>query len=397
MHQRNMWAFTLVELIVVITIVGILSTIGFVSYSGYLTWARDSNRISQMVKLSDSLQVYSATKTLPLPDNYVEIQASWSTIAYQWEVWVDVLETIDYTNGGTDPKDDSYYSYMLTKDRNSMQLMALMEEQWSVAQTDIQINPIIDTTYAADYSDRYPKVYGRKLWILTELGTNTPVQQLSLTTFEILTETGYTWHISDDEKVSWDSAWDLVAIIPDGSCKRIKQTGWASGNGTYTINPGWTGKISVYCDMETSGWGWTMVARSVAWGTWSFWWNISTGDVNDDTQPYSMGSKWTSIPFDQVFIAGYESWKIIWGSMNFKMNAWRTDLLPLTSTTASFTVIDMNNPLWNMSWWTSISMWNTSSTTYYDMWWSQRNHPPAWYRDSHGWFSPQTPGMMFIK
>jgi hypothetical protein len=27
-----------------------------------------------MVKLSDSLQVYSATKSLPLPDNYVEIE-----------------------------------------------------------------------------------------------------------------------------------------------------------------------------------------------------------------------------------------------------------------------------------------------------------------------------------
>jgi prepilin-type N-terminal cleavage/methylation domain-containing protein len=84
MQKFNFKAFTLVELIVVITIVWILSTIGFVSYSGYLTWARDSNRISQMVKLSDSLQVYSATKSLPLPDNYVEIHASWSVIAYQW-------------------------------------------------------------------------------------------------------------------------------------------------------------------------------------------------------------------------------------------------------------------------------------------------------------------------
>jgi len=48
MQKINIRAFTLVELIVVITIVGILSTVGFVSYSGYLTWARDSNRISQM-------------------------------------------------------------------------------------------------------------------------------------------------------------------------------------------------------------------------------------------------------------------------------------------------------------------------------------------------------------
>ncbi|MCD5375173.1 prepilin-type N-terminal cleavage/methylation domain-containing protein [Candidatus Gracilibacteria bacterium] len=46
MKSMNIRAFTLVELIVVITIVGVFSTIGFVSYSGYLTGARDSNRIS---------------------------------------------------------------------------------------------------------------------------------------------------------------------------------------------------------------------------------------------------------------------------------------------------------------------------------------------------------------
>jgi hypothetical protein len=136
-----------------------------VSYSGYLTGARDSNRISQMVKLSDSLQVYSATKTLPLPDNYIEILASGSLIAYQGEVGVDVLETIDYTNGGTDPKDDSYYSYYLSSDRKNMQLMAFMEEQQSVAYKSPNTKLIsnLSQTNAANYEDRFAKTYGRKL------------------------------------------------------------------------------------------------------------------------------------------------------------------------------------------------------------------------------------------
>jgi prepilin-type N-terminal cleavage/methylation domain-containing protein len=230
MFYNNTKAFTLVELIVVITIVWILSTIWFVSYSGYLTWARDSNRTSQMVKLSDSLQVYWATKTLPLPDNYVEIEASWSLIAYQWEVWVDVLETIDYTNGWTDPKDGEYYTYYLTKDRRSMQLMAMMEEQ-SLSTNFNNSNLNVRNTYAADYSDRFAKVYGRKLWALTQETTNTPIQQLSTfstTPFEITTETGYTAHISDSEKIVWTVAWALQASIKNGSCKRIKQTGWGA-------------------------------------------------------------------------------------------------------------------------------------------------------------------------
>ena len=219
MHSphKTLFGFTLVELIVVITIVWILSTVGFVSYSGYLSGARDSNRMSQLTKISDSLQVYAATKSLPLPDNYVEIQASGSTIAYQGEVWVDVLETIDYTNGGTDPKDDSYYTYYLTKDRKSIQLMALMEEQSSVAYTDqtrtfnpwklanTLTNTLTNNTYAADYSDRFPKVYWRKLWTLTQVDTNTPIEQLSQyqsTPFDVVTESStFIAHISDDEKL----------------------------------------------------------------------------------------------------------------------------------------------------------------------------------------------------
>ena len=135
-----------------------------------------------MVKLSDSLQVYSTTKTLPLPDNYVEITASGILIAYQGEVGVDVLETIDYTNGGADPKDDSYYTYYLSKNRSSMQLMALMEEEQSVAQNS-SFNPLLtgeiqSQVFAVDYTDRFPKVYGGKLGVLTQETTNAPINKI---------------------------------------------------------------------------------------------------------------------------------------------------------------------------------------------------------------------------
>ncbi len=207
-------AFTLVELIVVITIIGILSTVWFVSYSNYLTWARDSNRYSQLTKLSDSLQVYATTKSLPLPDYYIEITASWATnvIAYQGYVGTDVLETIDYTNGGKDPKDDSFYTYYLTKDRKSLQLMALMEEAGSVTQ-----NTISNTTFAADYSSRFPKVYGKKLWVLTEVDTNTPVQELSSILSGswyldiVKTSKEYNSYISNDLVVTW--SWTKIAWI----------------------------------------------------------------------------------------------------------------------------------------------------------------------------------------
>jgi len=56
-----------------------------VSYSGYLTGARDSNRFSQLTKLSDSLQTYAASKSLPLPDDYIEITASGASNVFAYQ------------------------------------------------------------------------------------------------------------------------------------------------------------------------------------------------------------------------------------------------------------------------------------------------------------------------
>jgi prepilin-type N-terminal cleavage/methylation domain-containing protein len=76
MKKYSFLAFTLVELIVVVTILAILSTIGFVSYSTYLTSVRDTNRISQLVSISDGLNLYSTKNTLPVPDNAISITSS---------------------------------------------------------------------------------------------------------------------------------------------------------------------------------------------------------------------------------------------------------------------------------------------------------------------------------
>jgi len=306
-HIYKIPAFTLVELIVVITIVWILSTVWFVSYSWYLTWARDSNRISQLTKLSDSLQVYSTSRSLPLPDDNIQILASGSLVWYQWYVWVDVLETIDYTNGWKDPKDGSYYTYYLTKDRISMQLLAFMEEENTVIWYDNLKR--LDITHAADYSERFPKVYGRKLWVLTQVDTNTPAQEVSgVTSLDLVNEAAtFVSHVSDEEKFEW--AWTLLkAAIPNGSCKRIKQVWWASWNGIYTINPGWTGDVSVYCDMETAWGGWTLIARWYSWSTIAWW--VASWDVKTDSSSFVYGDI-TDISYSQAMIASYDVGKNI--------------------------------------------------------------------------------------
>lgn len=139
-----------------------------------------------MIKLSDSLQVYAATKSLPLPDDKIDITASGTIIAYQGYAGTDVLETIDYSNGGQDPKDKTPFTYYVAKDRKKMQLLAFMEEtQWWSANLTSQ-------SYAVDYEERHPKTYGNKIGVLIKTDDNTPLQEIPGITgsFEHFTNTG---------------------------------------------------------------------------------------------------------------------------------------------------------------------------------------------------------------
>ena len=167
-------AFTLVELIVVITILAILATIGFVSFSWYLAWTRDTNRVAQLKAMSDALELYSTKDDLPKTDNYIEVKDWDNIIAYQGYIWKDVLETIWYTESWLDPKDKTYFSYYLTKNKKYFQLMAFLEEK----DKDVVALNNFDKANAIDYSIRYPKTTGKKLWMLTDKD-NTPLQELT--------------------------------------------------------------------------------------------------------------------------------------------------------------------------------------------------------------------------
>jgi len=57
-QKINKQAFTLVELIVVITILAILWTIAFISLAWYSQDARDSTRISDLSTMKTSLELF---------------------------------------------------------------------------------------------------------------------------------------------------------------------------------------------------------------------------------------------------------------------------------------------------------------------------------------------------
>ncbi len=120
-------AFTLVELIVVITILAILWTIWFVSYTWFMSTARDSNRFIQLEWIHNGLEIYKTRWKLPLPDDSVTIYASWTIIWYQWNAWETVLNKIWYQKWWKDPLDDMYYTYYTDKKQQNIELLWFLE------------------------------------------------------------------------------------------------------------------------------------------------------------------------------------------------------------------------------------------------------------------------------
>lgn len=168
----NKKGFTLTELIVSITLLVILSTIWFVSYSSFLIWTRDSSRISDLSSIWNGLIEYVTRWSLPTPEWYVDIY-SWTELLWkQWYMSPVILEKIWYKWLWVDPVDKTYYSYYLLSNGKNFQLMWFLEDQGN-----LQLTYSANTLKAdeVDYTLRIPFFYGNKLWILTD-SNNTPIQ-----------------------------------------------------------------------------------------------------------------------------------------------------------------------------------------------------------------------------
>jgi len=151
-------AFTLVELIVVITILAILWTIAFISLQWYSRDSRDSVRISDLKNIQTGLELFKVKVwKYPTPDSYVEITASWTVFSYQWVVWDNLLSSLRINWWWKDPVDQSSYTYMTTSDLYQYELMWFMENWNSVAGVFPQANAV------ANYTNRFPKMYWSEL------------------------------------------------------------------------------------------------------------------------------------------------------------------------------------------------------------------------------------------
>lgn len=164
-------AFTLVELIVVITILAVLATIWYVSYAWYASSARDSARLYDMSSIVKALELFKTINTtVPDPEDKVDMKISWTTFWHQWDLWEQITNQIWFSSAPIDPKDKQKYSYFVSSDGGRYQVVWFMEnESWPVWVLNNQ-------SFAQDLTKRFPISKWHFLW-LTLQQDNLPIHR----------------------------------------------------------------------------------------------------------------------------------------------------------------------------------------------------------------------------
>lgn len=137
--KNNNKAFTLVELIVVITILAILWTIAFISLQWYSADSRDSVRISDVSSLKTTLELfYLDAWKYPETTNWFTVTYSWSEVWTQWTFWKDTFMNISKLDKiPNDPLTSKEYTYSVTKNKQEYQFAWIMESNWLVINSNI--------------------------------------------------------------------------------------------------------------------------------------------------------------------------------------------------------------------------------------------------------------------
>ena len=162
-------AFTLVELIVVITILAVLATVWFISLTGYATESRDTKRMTDIATISKWLQTYLAKNSqVPEPsETKTIVNYSGSQLLTQWYAWESVLNEIKVQDA-KDPVDNTFYTYSTNASNTKFQLLWFLENLYTQNKANI-------SKANADYWDRVIYTKWHSVWVLLDNQDYTPI------------------------------------------------------------------------------------------------------------------------------------------------------------------------------------------------------------------------------
>jgi len=263
--KSKFW-FTLVELIVVITILAVLWTIGFLSFQSYTVYSRDVTRLSNLNVLKSWLEIqYTKWGYFAEPDDYVNITASGTVIRKQWLFWKKALRTIKVnTDASKDPLTWEYYDYITDNNLSEYQIVWYMEWGETSYKTPLLSKEGLGVVQAS-WTWYTMKTKWQDLWVVFSWSVEV---HKNMTIWSSLDIRNPDWEltIKFDE---WDevtsSTWsELFSNVYNRSKALLKNKNLAKLDDSLVL----------YFDMETLANDWKLKDLSWYWNHWELKWGI---------------------------------------------------------------------------------------------------------------------------
>lgn len=334
--MKKSW-FTLIELIVVITILAILWTIAFMSFKGYTWQTRNAKITSDLTNLHTALSIYKTQNgVVPMPDWALTVTSGGNPITYEWEVWSTVKGIIKADKNMITPLGNNY-RYAINGTQKLFSVIWETEEISAIitsvkAESKINVFKWDDVLTLFDSS-------GNFLWGNVD-NTITNLTKAYLWDREI--------SVSANKVTKVPSAIKENKSFKINSCKAILEWDLSTWNGNYTIITN-KGSEEVYCDMTTNWGGWTLILA------------VSSSD-SDNFSSFSLPQN-TWIWQDSTTLWKFADWKSLdYKGLSYSSVKWE-DILIKNSTdsgTSINNVLQSNNCIWKKTFWDLVSGLNWS-------------------------------------
>lgn len=213
--SNSRYAFTLVELIITITILAILSTISYLSFQNYVKDSRNTSRIDNINSIEKWLSLfYEKTWKYPIPEKFITLNSSWTLIWYQGVFGKQSAILINMPDSPLDPLDKNYFTYVSNADLSAYQIVWFFENQW---------------TSLNDISSRNIQSFGNELWALfltNWINSNKPLQEIyDQNSFTWIDIKNFNWILTN-----WENVGNLKAIFNNNFDNNIVWTWWTLSN-----------------------------------------------------------------------------------------------------------------------------------------------------------------------
>lgn len=162
-YFMNKKAFTLVELIVVMSVLVILSSMWYMSYIWYLTDTKDANKVTQVHTIWDWIDLALSKWISIVPEDSIQINVLWEKYSVQWQAWKEVIWKIKYLSNWLDPTTNKPFVFSIWANGRQYDIFTILENEENLPKKSS--NGII--TYTSN--EKIPYVYWKNtIWILVD-------------------------------------------------------------------------------------------------------------------------------------------------------------------------------------------------------------------------------------